>query len=118
MSCLVLLAQQDAPRGMPGFLFSGWVPLVIIGVLFYFMLLRPERHRRAEMGKMLEHLKKNDRIVTVGGIFGTVVNVDKGTDQITIKVDEATNAKLRILRSAVSRVIVADEGATESKAPA
>lgn len=70
------------------------------------------------MGKMLEHLKKNDRIVTVGGIFGTVVNVDKGTDQITIKVDEATNAKLRILRSAVSRVIVADEGATESKAPA
>jgi preprotein translocase subunit YajC len=101
------LAAQD---GGLGFLY-GWAPLVIIGVLFYFMLIRPERVRRMQLQRMLDNLKKNDRVVTVGGIFGTVVNVQQGSDEITIKVDESTNTKLRVLRSAITRVLSEGSGA-------
>jgi len=48
-------------------------------------------------------LKKNDRIVTIGGILGTVMNVQK--DEVTIRVDESTNTKLRMQRNAIARVI-------------
>ena len=48
---------------------------------------------------MLQNLKKNDRVVTIGGIYGTVVNAQKDLDEVTIKVDESTNTKLRMQRS-------------------
>jgi preprotein translocase subunit YajC len=79
------------------------------------MLIRPERTRRVELQKMLGSLKKNDRVVTIGGIYGTVVNVQKGSEDITIKADENTNTKLRVLRSSVSRVLASDSQAEEKK---
>ena len=84
---------------------SPFIPFLFIGLLFYFMILRPERRRRSEQSGMLENLKKNDRIVTAGGIYGTVVNVQKGDSDIVIKVDENSNTRLRVVRSSISRVI-------------
>ena len=101
------LAAQDGGLGV----LYGWVPLVIIGVLFYFMLIRPERVRRVQLQQMLDNLKKNDRVLTAGGILGTVVNVQQGSDEITIKVDESTNTKLRVLYSAITRVLGEGSGA-------
>ena len=85
-------------------------PFIVIGVLFYLLMIRPERRKRAAMSTMLDHLKKNDRIVTIGGIYGVVVNVQQGSDDVTIRVDEGSNTRLRVLRSAISR-IVTDEDA-------
>lgn len=82
----------------------------IIGVLFYFILIQPERRKKAEMARAMDNLKKNDRIVTIGGIFGTVVNVQKGNEDVTIRIDDNSNTRMRILRSAISRVINADDG--------
>jgi preprotein translocase subunit YajC len=108
-----------APGGGGGSFFGGYgmfVPLIIIFVLFYFMMIRPERRRRAEMAQMMDNLKKNDRVVTAGGILGTVVNVQKGSDEITIKIDESTNTKLRLLRSSIARVISDDEADAKKEA--
>ena len=58
-----------------------------------------------------QNLKKNDRVVTIGGIYGTVVNVQKDLDEVTIKVDENTNTKLRMQRAAIARVIASDSAA-------
>jgi preprotein translocase subunit YajC len=52
---------------------------------------------------MLENLKKNDRVITVGGIYGVVVNVAKGSEDITIRVDDGNNTRLRVVRSAQPR---------------
>jgi preprotein translocase subunit YajC len=84
-------------------------PLIIIFVLFYFMLIRPERRRRAEMNRMLESLKSKDRVVTAGGIKGVIVNVQQGSDEVTLRVDENTNTKLRVMRSSIARVIRDDD---------
>jgi preprotein translocase subunit YajC len=112
----ILFAAEGGGGGAPaggGGLFGGYgmfVPLIIIFVLFYFMMIRPERRRRAEMSRMLDNLKKNDRVVTAGGILGTVVNVQKGSEEVTIKIDEGTNTKLRMLRSSIARVVSDEDG--------
>lgn len=97
-----------AEGGAADFLPGSWFPFVIILVLFYFMLIVPERKKRAELQQMLGSLKKNDRIVTHGGMFGTVVNIP-GPEVITIRVDENNNTRVHIQRSAVARIITADE---------
>ncbi len=101
-----LLAQEGAQN-------YSWVGLmVMIGVMFYMLIVRPEQKRRKDQERDLKELKKNDRVVTVGGILGTVVNVVKD-DEVVIRVDEQTNTKMHILRSAVSRIL--KEGKTGDK---
>jgi preprotein translocase subunit YajC len=88
-----------------------WLP---IGVLFYFFFIRPgQRDRKKREGAILA-LKPNDRVVTIGGIHGVVSNVNREGDAIvTIKVDEATNTRLRVSLGAIARVLV-DEPSRES----
>jgi len=80
-----------------------WLPIIF---LFYFLLIRPQRKERAERQLLLDNLKKNDRVVTVGGIYGVVTNVQRENNEVTVKVDEATNTKLRMTIGSISRVVV------------
>ncbi len=113
MTHLVLaqVAQGDAPAapgsGLPQLL-ANVFPFLMIAVLFYLLMIRPERRKRAELAGMLQNLKKNDRVVTIGGIYGTVVMTSKDSDEVTIKVDENTNTKLRLQRSAIARVLTVE----------
>ena len=63
-----------------------FVPLILIFVIFYFMLIRPQRKKDKEAKKMLESLKVGDRICTIGGIYGTIVRIND--DVLTIEVGE------------------------------
>jgi preprotein translocase subunit YajC len=109
LTCWMLLAQNGGPERL------WWVPLLIIGVLFYFMLIRPEKRKRAELNEMLRNLKKNDRVVTIGGIHGTIVNVQEGSEEVTIRVDENTNTRLRVQRNSVAQVVTAKETSDSSE---
>jgi preprotein translocase subunit YajC len=81
------------------------LPFVAIFALFYFLLIRPQRREQARRQEMLAAIKKNDRVITAGGIYGVVTNVRTDADEVTIKVDEATNTKLRMTLSSVTRVM-------------
>src|SRR5262245_11254798 len=91
----LLAQQQPGPAGAParqapggaGALFA-LLPWIMIGVLFYAMMVRPERRKRAELDTMLKNLKKNDRVVTIGGIFGTVVQASEDAEEVTLRIDE------------------------------
>ncbi len=74
-------------------------------MLFYFMLYLPNKRQKAERANLLGSLKKNDRVVTIGGILGTVANTTD--DEVTIKVDD--NTKIRLLRSSIQRVVVPEK---------
>jgi preprotein translocase subunit YajC len=103
---MALLGQ--APAGGPpgsGNLWSLAITFLPIIVLFYFLMLRPQRQEQSKRAKMLEALKKNDRVVTAGGMYGVVTNVHREADEVTLKVDEATNTKIRVQLSAISRVL-------------
>ena len=84
-------------------------PIFVIMILFYFMLLRPQKRKEQELREMVRNVKENDRVVTIGGIYGVVTNVQREADRVTIRVDEATGAKLKIDMSAIARVLTGDE---------
>ena len=73
---------------------------VLIFVVFYFMLIRPQQKKQKETQKMLESLRSGDKIVTTGGVLGTVTNVKEKTVVVRI----ADNVKVEMLRSAIQTV--------------
>ncbi len=105
-----LLGQATGPPGWAAFL-----PMAFLAVLFYMMLVRPERRRKEEHKKLVGNLKKHDRVVTIGGVYGMVANVAQSSPDITLLVDENSNTKIRVQRSAIARVITEDESVDAGK---
>ncbi len=93
-----LLPAQDGTGFDPtNLLFIG----IVIAVV-YFLMWRPEQKRRAEQKSMLDSLKKNDKVMTAGGIRGIVDKVKE--DEVSIKVDENKGVCLRIAKSSIAQV--------------
>jgi preprotein translocase subunit YajC len=70
-------------------------------VIFYFILIRPQQRKQKELQKTIEALKKGDRVLTTGGIFGTVVGTKDNI--LVLKIDE--NTKIEIIKNAVASVV-------------
>lgn len=81
------------------------IPFLLIAVIFYFFLLRPQNKKQKETEKMLNALKKGDKVITIGGIHGTVSSVKEKT--VIVKVDD--DCKLEFNRTAISSVELSDE---------
>lgn len=79
---------------------SAIVPLLFIFVIFYFLIIRPQKSQEKERKKMLESLNKNDEAVTTGGIHGTVVNIKDKT--VSLRIDD--NVKIEIDKNAIAYV--------------
>lgn len=90
-----------------------WVPLILV---FYFLLIRPERRERSRRQAMLSRLKKNDRVLTVGGIYGVVTNVHREANEVTLRIDDANNTRVRCTLSAIAQVLAEEEPASKSEA--
>ena len=99
--------EDVVPQKKPGLFDSMAFPLILMVVVMYFMLFRGPKKKQKERKTMLDSMQKNDRVQTIGGILGTVV--DLRDDEVVIKIDESNNSKMRLTRGAISRVIVDDE---------
>ena len=82
-----------------------FVPFVLIFVIFYFLLIRPQQKKQKEQKALLDSLKKGDKVVTTSGIWGTVTNLGKET--VTLQI--ADNTKIKMQRDNVARVRGEDE---------
>ena len=94
------------------------LPMIAVMALFYFMMIRPQKRKEQELRNQVAQLKENDRVVTIGGIYGVVTNVQRDAQRVTLRVDESTGTKLRFNMSAIARVITAEDqedGATAAK---
>ena len=113
----LLLAQGGgaAGGGVDSFFTSMAIPLGVTLLLMYLLLMRPEQKKRKEMEKQLAAIKKNDHVITIGGLYGTVVNAAPGSRMVTIRVDDSTGTKIKILLSAISQVGAMDEAELEGK---
>jgi len=96
--------KGTAPARKPSLFDSGfiWVILAMFLVI-YFVMMRPQRKRQQEHKQMLGNLKRGNRIRTIGGIVGTVVDVQE--DEVVVKVDESNNTKMHFVRSAIGTVL-------------
>lgn len=104
--------KEAATKEGAGGLFGDFgfiLPFLLIAVLFYLMLIRPQRKKQQQHEEMMAALKKNDRVVTAGGIIGIVTQAEKDKPEITIRVDENNNTRLKVMRSSVVRVLTGDE---------
>ncbi len=76
--------------------------LILMFVVMYFMLFRGPKKKQQQHKKMVDSLKTNDRVRTIGGILGTVITVKE--DEIILKVDESNNTKIRVIPGAISKL--------------
>lgn len=92
-------ATPAAPAQEVNPIFS-FLPFIFIFVIFYFLLIRPQQKRQKELDKMVGELKKGDRVVTAGGLIGTVTGVQN--DYVVLKVGDNEATKVEVLKSAIS----------------
>lgn len=97
---LLLAAPEGAAAGQPGGIMA-FAPLLIMVLIFYFLIMRPQSKKQKETKAMLAAVKKGDKITTIGGIRGTVDSVKD--DIVTVRVDG--NTKIDFLKSAISAVV-------------
>lgn len=102
---LLMAPPPEGAEAGAGSVIGSFLPFIAIILIFYFLIIRPQNKKRKETEKMLGALKKGDKIVTIGGVYGTIQNVKEST--VIVKVDE--NVKLEFLRSAISNVISSKE---------
>jgi preprotein translocase subunit YajC len=92
-------AQTAAPAGPAGpmVMIAQFAPFLLVFAIMYFLMIRPQQQRQAELTKLQASLAKGDRVLTQAGIYGTVVGVDE--DKVVLRVDE--NVKLEFQRSTI-----------------
>ncbi len=98
-------------EGGGGQLITMILPFGLIILVFYFLIIRPQNKKQKETKAMLQALKKNDEVTTIGGIRGVVISVKE--DTVIIKVDD--NVKMKFSKSAVSNVLSGRESSSDNR---
>jgi preprotein translocase subunit YajC len=106
---LPLVFAQDAGSG--GIL-SLLLPLAPIPFLYYILVFRPQQQQEKARRALIDGLKKNDKVLTNGGIYGTVMSVDAANDKVVLRVDDERGVKMAFTKSSVARVL--EEKSTDS----
>lgn len=109
LKLFLAMAPPPGGAGDGGGIMSTVIMFGLIIGIFYFMILRPQQKRQKERQKLLDSVKKGDKIITAGGLHGQVA----GLDEKTVLIQVAENVKLKFERSAVASVV--KEGEPETK---
>ncbi|TMK46434.1 MAG: preprotein translocase subunit YajC [Actinobacteria bacterium] len=100
----ILAQSSGGTSSSGGSLLSLLFPLVLLGGVFYFLLLRPNRTRQRQQQSLLQSLQVGDEVMTAGGIFGTLKDIDEDDDTVTVEIAPGTD--VRMLRRAISQRLV------------
>jgi preprotein translocase subunit YajC len=84
-----------------------WLPIILIFLIMYMLILRPQAKRQKEHQKMLDSLKKGDNIITAGGIYGTIVGVKEKENTLIVKI--ADNVKIELSRTSIARKLASTD---------
>jgi preprotein translocase subunit YajC len=101
-----LIAQSNGDQ--QGSLVGLLLPLVLMGGVFYFLLIRPQQRRSRAQRDLIAGLEVGDEVLTAGGMFGTVVDMDEDQDVVTVEV--APGTKIRLVKRAISQKLVEETG--------
>lgn len=102
IASILSISTLSADGGIGGFDMMQFVPLVLIFVIFYFLIMRPQQKKARVHQEMLKELRRGDRVVTAGGLLGTV---DKVVNEGEISLEIADNVKVRVVKSTVTEVV-------------
>ena len=100
--------QQPPPGGLLG---SMLLPMIIIFFIIWVLMIKPQRKKEQQRREMLDSIEKGDKVVTIGGVHGVLTSVRE--KEVVVRVDDDKGVKLKMNRSAVSRVVREGEEAAE-----
>jgi preprotein translocase subunit YajC len=107
-------AYAQTADGGTGAVIMQLLPLILIFAVFYFLLIRPQQKKMKEHRAMLGQLKRNDKVVTAGGIVATVTKVREDSDEVEVEI--APGVRVMVVRGTIGSVIKPPEPANDSKA--
>jgi preprotein translocase subunit YajC len=84
---------------------AGFLPIILVFVIFYFLLIRPQQAQQKKRREMLASLKKGDRVVSIGGIYGMIKEIKDDTVVLRI----ADNVNIKIARAGIERILTDEE---------
>ena len=110
LSFMSLLAQTPStqptqPGGPPSQIWM--LGLIVMMGVFFLVMFRGNRSEQKKRDQLLRNMKKNDRVMTIGGVIGTVVQVKD--NEVVLKVDESTNTKMTFIKRAIQQVLAEDQ---------
>ena len=97
---MISTAFAQSSGSASGFSLGGLIPFILIFVIFYFLLIRPQQKKVKEHKNMVQNLKRGDSIVTAGGIVGKIVKATENSEEITVEISKGVNVNM--IRSMVS----------------
>ncbi len=100
---MVSMIFQASGGGFGGFL----IPLGLMFAIMYFLVIMPQQRQRKKMQAMLAELKAGDKIITSGGIYGTINGIDG--DSVILKISSEPQVKIRIARAAITQVEASED---------
>lgn len=101
---LATLAQEGDQQG--GGILALLLPLVLLGGVAYFLLIRPQQKRAQQHQRLVTELEPGDQVITIGGMFGEIVEIDE--DRVTLEMYDGT--QIEFIRTAISRKVAPDPG--------
>ncbi len=99
----LLMAAPQGGSGGAGSIWGMVLPFALMILVLYFLMIRPQQKRQKEHTKMLSELKKGDRIITTGGMYGTIFGFSEDENKIIIKVSD--EVKMEFLKSAIAQKV-------------
>ena len=99
----ILLMGAPGGESGPANPLAMWLPIILIFAIMYFLIFRPQAKKQKQQRMMLDALQKGDNIVTVGGIYGTIVGIKEKENTIIVKISE--NTKVELSRGSVAKVL-------------
>jgi preprotein translocase subunit YajC len=99
---LPFVFAQEGPNGSIWQLLLPFLPII---PLYYFLFIMPQQQQEKKRRAMIDGLKKNDKVLTTAGIYGTVMSVDPKSDKVVLRVDDERGIKLAFTRASVGRLI-------------
>lgn len=106
------LAQESQGGGNA---LVAFLPLLLMGGVFYFLLIRPQQRRAKAQRALLGSVEVGDEIVTTAGVFGTVTAIDEVDDVVTVEI--APGTRVRMVRAGIGRIVIDEEDAMEDDVP-
>ena len=97
----MLISPAYAQAGDPTGGLMSLAPLILIFVVFYFILIRPQQRKAREHREMLGVLQRGDRVVTGGGMFGTVIRVTPESDEVIVEISKNPQLRVTVLKSTI-----------------
>lgn len=81
-----------------------FAPLLAVPFIFYFMMLRPQQIQEKKRRELIDNLKKNDKVLTASGMYGTVISVDEKGDRVQLRLDDDGKVKVTFTKASIVRV--------------